>query len=169
MNLKNRHITKSITSSIEIPTHPKLIWENITNVKIEQFSDPKSFKLLGIPKPLKADMLSEGKGGKRVAYFDSGKQFIQEITVWKPLEEYSFNFNPEKGFVVAYFFDIRDGIFRILSGSYLLIHNSDKITLQLSTTYSIDKNFFLFFNLPVRLILNAFQHYLLKSIKKNSQ
>lgn len=54
------------------------VWENITNVKIEEFSDPFIFKLLDIPKPLKAEIVSEGKGGHRIAYFDSGKNPIKK-------------------------------------------------------------------------------------------
>lgn len=136
---------------------------------MNSFSDPRAFKLLGIPRPLKADILVEGKGGKRIAYFDSGKKFIQEITTWEPLKKYSFNFNPENGFKVGYFFDIKDGIFRVPNGSYLLTSNKNMTELQLSTTYSLDRRVFFLFNIPVRLILKVFQKYLLTSIKKNSE
>ncbi len=169
MIASNRHITKTISSSIEINGQPETIWDNITNVQIEQFSDPITFKLLGIPRPLRADLLVEGEGGQRIAYFDTGKRFIQEITTWKPLKEYSFNFNPEKGFKVGYFFDISDGIFRVPNGSYFLKDKGDKIELQLATTYSLDRRVYYLFNIPVRLILRAFQKYLLSSIKKNSE
>jgi hypothetical protein len=164
-----RYIEKTISSTIEINGRPETIWDNITNVRIEQFSDPVLFKLLGIPRPLRAELLSEGKGGLRIAYFDSGKMFIQEITTWEPLKEYSFNFNPEKGFVVGYFFDISDGVFKVPNGSYFLTTSGKLTTLRLATTYSLDKNVFFLFNIPVKLILKAFQKYLLISIKKNSE
>ena len=169
MTTANRYITKTISSSIDINGRPEIIWDNITNVRIEQFSDPITFKLLGIPKPLRADLVSEGKGGQRIAYFNSGKRFIQEITTWEPLKEYSFNFNPEKGFVVGYFFDISDGVFKVPNGSYFLTTIGNITTLQLATTYSLDRRIFFLFNIPVRLILKAFQKYLLTSIKKNSE
>ena len=82
--IKNKHIIKIIGSTINIKGRPEAIWDNITNVKIEQFSDPKFFKLIDIPKPLKAEVISEGIGGKRIAYFDNGKRFMQQILVWKP-------------------------------------------------------------------------------------
>jgi len=124
---------------------------------------------LGVPRPLKADIISTGEGGQRIAYFNSGKRFIQNITTWKPLREYSFDFNPKKGFIVGHFFDLSDGIFRVPNGTYLLIERKAATTLQLSTTYSLDKRIYFLFNLPVRLILKAFQRYLLRSIKKNSE
>lgn len=169
MTTDTQHIIKTICSTIQINGRPDVVWDNITNVRIEQFSDPKIFRLLGIPRPLKADIVSEGKGGQRIAYFDSGKRFIQEITMWEPLKEYSFNFNPEKGFIVGYFFDISEGIFRVPTGSYFLTTNDTTTTLQLTTTYSLHKRVFFLFNIPVRLILKAFQKYLLTSIKKNSE
>ncbi|SIT95081.1 hypothetical protein [Pontibacter indicus] len=169
MSKVGNHTIRSIDSSIEINGKPEIIWDNITNVKIEQFSDPYIFKLLDIPKPLRAEVLSEGKGGKRIAYFDTGKRFIQEITVWQPFEEYSFLFNPEKGFRVGYFFELSEGVFRILSGAYFLTYSGSKTTLRLKTEYSIDNRFYLLFSLPVNIILKAFQRYLLNSIKKNSE
>ncbi len=169
MKIKKKHIVKTLSSTIDINGRPETIWENITNVKIEQFSDPTIFKLLDIPKPLKAEIVSEGKGGKRIAYFDSGKRFMQEILVWKPLTEYSFSFNPEKGFRVCYFFDLSEGVFQIPTGSYYLTTIGQKTTLKLTTTYSIDKRLYMLFNVPARIILKVFQRYLLTSIKKNSE
>ena len=169
MTKTNRRIVKTLSSTINIQGHPETIWEHITNVKIEQFSDPVIFKLLDIPKPLKAKMISEGQGGKRIAYFDSGKKFIQEILVWKPLTEYSFSFNPEKGFRVCYFFDLSEGVFQIPAGAYFLTTVGQTTSLKLTTTYSIDKRVNFLFSIPAKLILKAFQRYLLKSIKKNSE
>lgn len=166
---KNNHIVKTLGSAIDINGKPETIWDNITNVKIEQFSDPLVFKLLDIPKPLRAEVISEGQGGRRIAYFDSGKKFMQEILVWKPLTEYSFSFNPEKGFRVCYFFELSEGVFQIPTGAYYLTTKGQTTTLKLTTTYSIDKRFYFVFNIPVRIILKAFQRYLLFSIKKNSE
>jgi len=166
---KNKYIIKTLGSTIDIIGRPEIIWDNITNVKIEQYSDPTMFKLLDIPKPLRAEIISEGQGGRRIAYFDSGKKFIQEILVWKPLTEYSFSFNPEKGFKVMYLFELSEGVFQIPSGAYYLTTTGQTTTLKLTTTYSIDKRLYFLFNIPVKLILKSFQRYLLTSIKKNSE
>jgi hypothetical protein len=169
MMAESSHIKRSISSTIDIKGKPEIIWENITNVKLDQYSDPKLFKLLGIPKPLKAEIISSGVGGRRIAYFDSGKRFIQSISTWKPHKEYSFDFNPEEGFIVGHFFDLSDGIFRVPNGTYILTEKAAATTLQLLTTYSLDKRVYWLFNFPVRLILKAFQRYLLRSIKSNSE
>lgn len=169
MTTKHRHIVKTLSSTIEIGGRPDTIWDNITNVKIEQFSDPTLFKLLDIPNPLRAELVSEGQGGRRIAYFDSGKKFMQEIVVWKPLAEYSFSFNPEKGFKVLYFFELSGGVFQILNGAYYLTTTGKSTSLKLTTTYRIDKRLYFLFNIPAKYILKAFQRYLLTSIKMNSE
>lgn len=169
MNPLSNHIEKSISSTIDINASAAIVWEQITNVKLEQYSDPLLFRVLGIPKPLKADLLVTGNGGQRIAYFDSGKRFIQKITTWRPLQEYAFDFNPEKGFKVAHFLDLSDGVFQVPHGKYRLTQNGATTTLELSTTYSLDRKVYPFFSGPVYLILKAFQRYLLRSIKRNCE
>lgn len=165
----NDHIVRPIYSTIDIEGIPETIWDNIVNVKIEQYAEPFVFRIFGIPKPLWAQLLADGLGGKRIAYFDNGKIFLQEITLWNPLKQFSFDYNPEKGFVVGHFFDLSSGMFRVSNGSYQLTPGETGTTLKLLTTYSLDKRVYLLFNLPVRLILKLFQRYLLRSIKKNSE
>ncbi|HSZ24621.1 MAG TPA: hypothetical protein VK766_02830 [Cytophagaceae bacterium] len=169
MTKTSKHIVKTIESTILIDGDPETIWENITTVNIEQFSDPILFKVFDIPKPLRAEIILEGEGGSRIAYFASGKRFMQKILVWKPLKEYSFEFNPEKGFKVCYLFELSEGVFRIPSGAYFLTTNQNITTLKLRTMYSIDKRLYWIFNLPARVLLMLFQRYLLTSIKKNSE
>lgn len=169
MSRGQARMVRSITSNIEVAAAPKDVWQQITNVQIEQFDDPLLFRLLGIPKPLRAEIVSEGVGGQRIAYFNINKRFVQEITAWNPYREYSFNFNPEKGFRVGHFMDLADGVFQLGSGSYYLQETSDGTNLQLHSTYSLDRRTFWLLNLPVRLVTKAFQRYLLASIKKNSE
>lgn len=169
MKPADNHIIRAISSSIDINTCAETVWEHITNVKLDQYSHPFFFKVLGIPKPLRADLLVSGKDGQRIAYFNNGKRFIQQITAWKPLQEYAFDFNPEKGFVVGHFLDLSVGVFRIPQGMYLLTPRGSTITLELSTTYSMDRKVYPVFYLPAQLILKAFQRYLLRSIKRNCE
>ncbi len=163
------HTVKTLTSSIEIKASRETIWSHITNVHIDQFSEPAVFRILGIPKPLSAEIISEGKNGMRIACFDNGKKFVQKILIWNPYVKYSFSFNPEKGFRVLYAFDISDGIFRILYGNYQLKNLNGTTTLKLSTTYSIDKRLSILLNIPVTMILRVFQKHLLESIIKNAE
>ena len=89
--------------------------------------------------------------------------------IWDKPKQYSFSFQPETGFKVGYIFDLSEGLFKILTGSYYLLQKSDGVILTLETTYSIHKKVYPIFNLPIRLVLKLFQNYLLTSIKMNSE
>ncbi len=168
MTPRETHITSTISSRIQISADKQTIWSKITNVQIEEFSHPAIFRILDIPKPVKAEIISDGVGGRRIAYFDNKKRFVQEILVWNPFTQYSFSFNPEKGFRVAYFFDLSSGVFQIPSGSYRLSENGH-VTLELETTYSIHKYLFVPLFIPITIVLKLFQRFLLTSIKRNSE
>lgn len=168
MKPRENHISRILSSQIKIRADRQTIWDKITNVQIAEFSHPTIFRVFDIPKPLKAEIISDGVGGQRIAYFDNKKRFVQEILVWKPLTQYSFSFNPERGFRVAYFFDLSNGVFQIPTGSYYLSENG-QVTLELQTTYSIHKYLFILFYVPVTIVLKLFQRFLLTSIKKNSE
>ena len=164
-------VVATMYGSTTVAAPLETVWDQIINVDIHSFTHPRYFSWLGIPNPLRAEVINSGVGGQRIAYFDTGKRFIQRITVWRPPLEYAFSFNPEKGFKVAYLFDLSDGIVQIPTGSYLLTETSGGTagtTIRLGTEYSIDQRFELVLRVPVKLALRGFQRFLLSAISKNS-
>lgn len=162
-----RRMTGALSATALLEASPERIWDEITNVDIHSYPQPWYFRVAGIPHPLRAEVLSTGVGGQRIAYFASGKRFIQRITKWEPLREYAFTFNPEKGFRVVFLFDLSDGIVQIPTGSYLLTKQGSSVLLKLSTEYSIDRRVSWILGPPVRLGLRTFQRYLLLGIGRN--
>ena len=79
VNQMNNYSLKQISSRVNINSSIENIWDKITNVEIEGFKFPWYFRFLNIPKPIRAKILKEGVGGRRMAYFDNKKTFIQEI------------------------------------------------------------------------------------------
>jgi len=96
------------------------LWKNITEVDLASFSHSSWLSMLDVPKPVRAELLQEGLGGKRVAHFENGKKFSQDITVWDPHREYAFSFHADPGFRVGYVLDLASGPFRMVSGRYFL-------------------------------------------------
>lgn len=143
------------------------VWDQITNVDIHSVEHPKYFRILGIANPLRAEVIDSGVGGQRIAYFDTGKRFVQRITVWDPVREYAFSFNPEKGFKVAFFFDLSDGLVQIQTGSYVLTTHDETTQIELGTEYSIDARVAPILSIPVRIVLRGFQRFLLTAITRN--
>ena len=157
----------TLSSTIIIHADKEAVWQQITDVDIAAFAHPPILKWMGVPQPLHAEVLSEGVGGQRVATFDNGKRFFQEITAWEPPVHYEFTFQPEKGFRVVYLFDLADGLFQMHRGAYRLLRHQEGVLLSLTSWFSLGDPFRGILMLPVRLILRSYQQFLLHSIARN--
>ncbi|RYE26314.1 MAG: hypothetical protein EOP45_04030 [Sphingobacteriaceae bacterium] len=165
----DNYLSKQISSKVFINSSIDNIWDKITNVEIEEFNFPWYFRFLNIPKPIRAKILEEGIGGKRMAYFDNHKTFIQEIITWEKNKTYSFTFNSEDTFRAGYFFNIFKGIFSISKGTYYITVVDNHNQIELETDYFIRKGFGWILNKPIYMILTLFQGYLLNTIKITSE
>jgi hypothetical protein len=129
---KNQHTIEHVTY---IKASPTTVWQHITEVDITSFRHPAIFALLGIPKPLRAEIVATGVGGARIAYFANGRRFSQIITDWQPPEQYAFTFQPDAGFRVVYLLDLSDGPFQMKAGAYQILPTQDGVRLSLSSQY----------------------------------
>lgn len=158
---------------IEHETHihapPEIVWQHVTEVDIASFEHPAYLALLDIPKPLRAEITRSGVGGRRVAFFANGRTFTQTITTWQPDTQYDFTFQASPGFRVGYLLDLSDGPFQMKSGSYRLVASENGVQLTLASDYMLRGFFGWCLYLPVRLVLNLFQRYLLRGIKANAE
>lgn len=80
----------TIEHSTQINASAETVRQHITEVDIASFHHPAYFSLLGIPKPLRAEIDEPGVGGARTAFFSSRRRFTQKITEWRPFERYAF-------------------------------------------------------------------------------
>jgi hypothetical protein len=165
--LRKEHHT--IEHTIHINASTESVWRHITEVDIASFRHPAYFSLLGIPKPLRAEVVEPGVGGTRTAFFSNGRRFSQKITEWQPLERYAFTFQADPGFRVAYILDLSDGPFRMKAGTYRIVPGQGGVRLSLSSRYELYGIAGACLGVPVRLVLNLFQRYLLRGIKANAE
>ena len=153
--------TKIIAHTQYIQASSSCVWRHITEVDIASFPHSLWLSVLGIPKPLRAEILQSGVGGSRVAYFGNGKRFSQDITVWEPHKEYCFEFHPDEGFGVGYILDLATGPFQMSSGRYTISVEKEGVLLELQSTYQLLGLFGYILQIPVYLTLCGFQKYLL--------
>ena len=158
-----------IEHSTSIHAPAEIVWNHITEVDIASFDHPAYLALLGIPKPLRAEVTNPGVGGRRTAYFANGRCFTQEITIWQPCKQYDFTFHADPGFRVGYLFDLSDGPFQMTAGSYRIVPSGGRVQLFLASEYALRGFFGWCLAIPVRLVLNLFQRYLLRGIKANAE
>jgi len=154
---------------VAVAAVPERVWHEVTQVDIASFRHPTYLSLLGIPKPLRAEVVRPGIGGARVAFFSNNLRFSQEITEWQPFERYAFTFKPDAGFRVAYCLDLSDGPFRMVAGAYQLIRTDAGTQLSLWSEYDLRGLVGTCLRAPVRLVLHLFQTYLLRGIRANSE
>lgn len=159
----------TIEHSTQINASAETVWQHITEVDIASFRHPAYFSLLGIPKPLRAEVVKPGVGGARTAFFSNHLRFSQEITAWQPHERYAFTFRADPGFRVAYLLDLSDGPFRMKAGAYRIEPGQGGVHLSLSSQYELYGIVGLCLRVPVRLVLALFQRYLLRGIKANAE
>lgn len=159
----------TIEHSTHINTSAESVWRHITEVDIASFRHPTYFALLGIPKPLRAEIVEPGLGGTRTAFFSNRLSFSQKITEWQPHERYAFTFRADPGFRVAYCLDLSDGPFRMKAGTYRIAPSQGGVRLSLSSQYELYGIVGACLRLPVRLVLALFQRYLLSGIKANAE
>jgi hypothetical protein len=158
----------TLASSTRVLATPETVWRNITNVQIDSSIPPRLFTLLGIPKPLHAELFENPPERRRVAYFANGKRFSQEITSWQPLKSYAFTFRADSGFKVAYVLDLSRGPFRLVSGEYHMVDSPSGVDLTLTSTYFVG-GLMRAFSMPIAIVMRAFQRYLLSAIKKSCE
>ncbi len=159
----------TIEHSVHVNASPEAIWQEITQVDIASFNHPVYLSILGIPKPLRAEVIQTGVGGARIAYFANNRRFCQNITEWIPPERYAFTFKADPGFRVAYFLDLSDGPFQMTAGAYRIWQGETNSNLFLMSEYELRGLLGICMRLPVRLVLHFFQLYLLRGIRANAE
>jgi hypothetical protein len=154
---------------IDVRASTDSVWREVTRLDISAFPHPPYLSILGIPKPLRAEILRPGVGGARIAYFARNRRFSQEITDWQPGRRYAFTFRADPGFRVAYALDLSDGPFRMVAGAYEMSATSIGTRLSLFSEYELRGTAGAVLRVPVRIVLGLFQHYLLRSIRANAE
>jgi hypothetical protein len=158
-----------IESSIDVDAPPESVWLEVTEVDIASFPHPAYLRLLGIPKPMRAEVTQPGLGGRRTAYFATGKRFSQEITAWEPPRHYAFTFHADRGFRVAYLLDISNGPFQMKEGAYTIEPRDAGVRLRLLSHYELKGMMGMLIAAMVRPVMSMFQRYLLRGIKANAE
>ena len=137
--------TKTITNSIHIAATPEEIWPEIASVDaIDPTAIPdKWIYRIGFPKPIAATLDYHRIGGVRVATFERGVSFFEEITEWEKPDSLSFSIHADPEFIprTAFdqhiivggrFYDVLDGTYRIeaLPDGTSMLHLSSRHRLS---------------------------------------
>jgi hypothetical protein len=159
-----------VESSQLIESEVVKVWKHVTDVDGMAYPHPAIFKILGVPRPLRAELKGAGVGAARTAWFDNRKRFTQLVSEWTPPTCLRFSFTADPDFRVGYLFDLSCGPFRIIEGWYHLDAVPPKTTrATLGTRYFCSINRILIVPWIIRRVLLAYQRFLLRMIKANCE
>jgi hypothetical protein len=159
-----------VESSQRIESGIENVWRCITDVDLSAYPHPAIFKVLGVPRPLRAELRGDGVGAERTAWFDNGKRFTQVVSEWRPPAGYRFSFQADPGFRAGYLFDLSRGPFRMVEGWYRLEALGPKLTAAtLGSRYLCSIHPLLVIPWIIAKVLPAYQSFLLRMIKSNCE
>lgn len=140
--------TKSITNSIVIHGPAEEIWPQIASVPAippDQIHD-RWIYWIGFPKPIAATLDHEGVGGVRIATFERGVSFFEEVTTWDKPHKLSFTIHADPEFIPQSAFDrhiiVGGRFYDVLDGTYEIeVLGPDRCRLHLTSNHRLSTRF----------------------------
>lgn len=158
---------RTVHSQIEISAPPEVIWQNITNLRRIKPSEerPALFHLVGLPRPLEAEMSCERVGCTRYGLWENGLAFEGVITRIVPNRLYWLNLTADVSHVrpsMAPLSQIGEQVFGMVDDGYEIEYlGNNHSMLHLYSTYRLTTRINTYGTLWIDLLLRDIQHYIL--------
>ena len=176
VNFLNLSKTYEVTNSMVIEAPINRVWQQLANVStIEPQELPFSLtQLIGVPKPLEANMNATGVGAIRTSKWQKGVVFKEVITDWQPNKKmlYRFDIDPDAIPDDALDKHVKLGgeYFSPLYGGYQLSEDkSGNTILTLTTAVQDNTNFGIYSRIWGEVIFQDFHHSLLTLMKNRAE
>ncbi len=165
-----------VSTSIEISTSPEEVFDQLAaveDIKPEELGF--SFvHLIGLPKPIEAQMNGEGPGSVRTSRWQKGVQFQEVITEWNRPLALHYRFHIPPGSVPREALDrhveLGGEYFTVIDGGYDLARTEKGMTvLTLTTRFQNRSQLKLYGDLWGRWVLADFHHSILGLMKSRAE
>ena len=168
--------TYEVKNSVVINAPIDVVWRQLANVSyIAEGEFPMSFsQLIGIPRPLQADMDAQGVGAVRTSKWQNGVVFKEVITDWQPNKQMLYQLDIDPHLIPDNALDkhvkLGGEYFPPLYGGYYLAETANGQTvLTLKTTVEDNTNFTIYSRLWGEVIFQDFHNSLLKLMKSRAE
>ncbi|MFK3864909.1 SRPBCC family protein [Pseudoalteromonas rhizosphaerae] len=168
--------TYEVKNSVVINAPIDVVWRQLANVSyIAEREFPMSFsQLIGIPRPLQADMNAQGVGAVRTSKWQKNIVFKEVITDWQPNKQMLYQFDIDPDLIPDNALDkhvkLGGEYFSPLYGGYYLAETANGQTvLTLKTTVEDNTNFTIYSRLWGEVIFQDFHNSLLKLMKSRAE
>lgn len=165
-----------VSNTIHVHAPPEVVFQHLAEVRdIKPKELGFSFMhLIGLPKPLAAEMSNRGVGSVRVSKWQQGIWFKEEIIAWQQPWHMHYQFIVPKGSIPREALDrhveINGEYFELVDGGYDLAATADGGTDLTLTTRFLNKSALkLYGNIWGSLVLADFHHAILGLMKNRAE
>ncbi len=170
------HDEQSVTNSIIVNASPEQVFAVLGTVQNIQ-PDELGFSflhLIGLPKPIEAQMSGSGKGSVRTSRWEKDVWFQEQITSWQAPREMKWNFIIPPGAIPREALDrhveVGGEYFDLVSGGYTLQPLANGQTeLSLTTRFANKSSLQLYGNLWGKMVLADFHESILGLMKQRAE
>lgn len=168
--------TKAITNTIVIEAPADKIWPEIASVdaiKSEQIRDSWIY-WIGFPKPIAATLDHHRVGGVRIATFERGVSFFEEVTEWDQPRKLSFTIHADPAFIPQTAFDqhiiVGGRFYDVLDGTYEIEQiGTDRCRLHLTSNHRLSTRFNAYATWWSERIMDQIQGSILEVIRRRAE
>ncbi|WP_051416958.1 hypothetical protein [Sediminibacterium salmoneum] len=161
---------------IDIQSSPEKIWSNVTRVKGIATDQDKGWltKLLGFPRPVKAELNYEGVGAYRKAEFTNGLVFHETVTEYEHQKKMVFTIKANPHEIPSTTLDqhvvVGGQFFDVLNGTYELEKLKDGFyRLHLYSFFKMNTTFNFYASWWARWIMQDIQNNILQVEKQRAE
>lgn len=161
---------------IDIQSSPDKIWANVTRVKGITTAQDKGWltKLLGFPRPVKAELNYEGVGAYRKAEFTNGLVFHETVTEYEHQKKMVFTIKANPHEIPSTTLDqhvvVGGQFFDVLNGTYELEKLQEgKYRLHLYSFFKMNTTFNFYASWWARWIMQDIQNNILQVEKQRAE
>jgi hypothetical protein len=169
----------TVHTQLEINASPAVIWRNITRVAPIQPAERRFsllFDVFGAPRPLEAQLASDGAAAMRRGIFAGGLAFDEKITTWEPDRHLDFEITAENHLApnplvsFAPWSEIGGASFAVPQASYVLepLPNGH-VLLHLSSVHRLSTRFNDYGSLWTAWGMSEFQNQILQIVKARAE
>ncbi|GGY28720.1 hypothetical protein [Pseudoduganella albidiflava] len=165
-----------IVDSIRIAAPPEIVFDQLAQVR-DIRPDELGFSflhLIGLPRPVAADMHGEGSGAVRISRWEKNVRFEEVITTWNRPYAMHYRFHIPPGSIPRDALDrhveMGGEYFTVIDGGYDLARTSDGGTLlTLRTRFANRSQLKLYGNLWGKMVLHDFHGSILGLIRSRAE
>lgn len=161
---------------IDIDAPVEKIWNNVTKVNEIPKSEDTGYlsRILGFPRPVKAELNFEGVGAYRKAIFTNGLVFHESVTEYKDNEKMVFNIKAYPHEIPSATLDehvvIGGDYFDVLNGTYKLEKLPNGMNrLHLYSKFELNTTFDFYAGLWAKWIMEDIQNNILRVEKRRAE